>query len=77
MYVTGLNGKISRDQLELHMEGSVNCEVVDVVYGLDPSVAMVTCKNKISKLRSEVYSVKCVNEWMLCNLYSSIKLLFS
>ena len=58
MYVTGLNEKISRDQLELHMEESIDCDVVDVVYGLDPSVAMVTCKNRISKLTFNVYSEK-------------------
>ena len=65
VYVTGLNEKISRDQLELHMEESVDCDVVDVVYGLDPSIAMVTCKSKISKLAFDVHSTKFVNKWTI------------
>ena len=40
-FIHGLTEKISRDQLELNLEELMELEVKDVVYGLDPSVAMV------------------------------------
>ena len=47
VFVTGVSGKITRTQLELYMETFAECEVVDVFYGLNPEVAMVTYKDKI------------------------------
>ena len=49
VYVSGLSDKISRDQLELSMETYADCEVVDVFYGVEPELAMVTFKDKIGK----------------------------
>ena len=49
IYVTRLNGKISRTQLLLYMDEIAECEVIDVFYGLNPEVAMVTYKDKIGK----------------------------
>ena len=41
VYIHGLTEKITRDQLELNLEELMEVEVKDVVYGLDPSIAMV------------------------------------
>ena len=49
VYVTGLNDKITKDQLELSMERFGQCEVLELFYGLDPTFAMVTYKNKIGR----------------------------
>ena len=47
VYIHGLSGKISRDQLELKLEDIVECDVDDILYGLDPTVALVTFKKKL------------------------------
>ena len=41
VFIHGLTEKITRDQLELNLEELMEVEVKDVVYGLDPSIAMV------------------------------------
>lgn len=46
MYIQGLSEKISRDTLELTIEDYTGCAVDDIVYGLDPSVALVVLKEK-------------------------------
>ena len=41
VYVHGLTEKITRDQLELNLEEFADCAVNEVMYGLDPSFAVV------------------------------------
>ena len=48
----GLNHAISRDRLELHLEQSEEFEVLNVEYGLDPEVSLVTFRDKICKRSS-------------------------
>ena len=62
IYVTGLNGKITRTQLELYMDKFAECEVVDVFYGLNPEVAMVTFKDKIGNTYSRANFFRTVNQ---------------
>ena len=52
--IHGLSDNISRDQLELHLEHSVDCEVTDIQYGLDPTVALVTFTTKIGNISSNI-----------------------
>ena len=47
VFVHGLNHNISTDQLELHLEQTEEYEVLNVEYGLDPEVALVTFRDKI------------------------------
>lgn len=47
MYIHGLSENIS--QLDLYMEEYTGCEVEEIVYGLDPSVALVRFKEKPSE----------------------------
>ena len=49
IYIHGLSKRISRDQLELHLEERVECEVTDIEYGLDPTLALVTFRAEIGK----------------------------
>ncbi len=46
VYILGLTENISKDQLELHLERISDCEIQRVAYGLDPSVALITFKEK-------------------------------
>ena len=46
-YILGLTEKISRDTLEPDLEETVDCAVKDVVYGLDPTVALVIFDEQI------------------------------
>ena len=50
----GLNHAISRDRLELHLEQSEEFEVLNVEYGLDPEVALVTFRDKIGNMSSGI-----------------------
>ena len=50
----GLNHAISRDRLELHLEQSEEFEVLNVEYGLDPEVALVTFRDKIGNRSSRI-----------------------
>ena len=46
-YIYGLSERISRDRLERHLEEILeDCDIEDVMYGIDPSVALVTFKTK-------------------------------
>ena len=54
IFVHGLNHNISRDRLELHLEQSEEFEVLNVEYGLDPEVALVTFRDKIGKRSSRM-----------------------
>ena len=49
MYVHGLSDRISREELELYIEQLIDrdIDVVDVRYGLDPTVALVTFNRDI------------------------------
>ena len=54
IFVHRLNHAISRDRLELHLEQSEEFEVLNVEYGLDPEVALVTFRDKIGKRSSRI-----------------------
>ena len=49
VYVHGLSDSISRDELELYIEQLIDrdIDVVDVCYGLDPTIALVTFNKNI------------------------------
>ena len=47
VYISGLNDKITRDQLLLNLEARMDCEVDNVVYGMDPKTVLVSFKQKI------------------------------
>ena len=41
-----LNDRITRDQLVLNLEARMDCEVDNVVYGMDPKTVLVSFKQK-------------------------------
>ena len=47
VYISGLNDRITRDQLVLNLEDRMDCEVDNVVYGMDPKTVLVSFKQKI------------------------------
>ena len=66
IYIHGLSEKISRDQLELTLEEITDCDVTDVVYGLNPTVAMVTFKKKIGMFLDASFfliTIKNLQKW--------------
>ena len=46
IYISGLNDRITRDQLVLNLEARMDCEVDNVVYGMDPKTVLVSFKQK-------------------------------
>ena len=53
MYIQGLTRRITRDQLELSLEELMKCNVDEVVYGVDPTIAMVTFSEAIGEISSQ------------------------
>ena len=49
VYIHGLTEKITRDQLELNLEEFADCAVNEVMYGLDPSLAVVVFDEPLGK----------------------------
>ena len=47
VYISGLNDRITRDQVVLNLEARMDCEVDNVVYGMDPKTVLVSFKQKI------------------------------
>ena len=48
MYIHGLTPRITRDQLVLSLEDLMKCDV-EVIYGVDPTIAMVTFSEAIGE----------------------------
>ena len=53
VYIHGLTHRITRDQLVLSLEDLMKCDVDEVIYGVDPTIAMVTFSEAIGKISSQ------------------------